>query len=457
MEFNSKDINASWKEISIYLYIFTIALILLSLISDLLTVQKTYPHKINNITAIFIVITSIIVFLTKSIPLHLNYCIISYTILANILISNLLNIHSEDLYFFLLRDTLSIILLAPILGIVVNKVHTIIFASLFMGFYTTIVIITGNIFLEKNLGTICILVLGYSICMYFVILFLERSLSKQKWLNNQVNLQNQELTMQAKTLGEINQLLSKQTIEIRTQQEEFKKLNSTKDKFMSLFAHDLKSLMSSIIGFSQILEKQYDNLSEEKRKKFISIIKTSSVSTYSLLENLLEWSRSQSNNIAYSPTKIKIGDIVNDVFSQLEPNARKKQIALIDSTNKNTEVFADKYMITTVLRNLASNAIKYSKEGSNVEIGNKITDSSWVELTVSDNGVGMTEEQVKSLFKIENAESTVGTKGEKGTGLGLLICVDFIKKHNSSIHVKSSPGKGSVFSFKIDLAIKEDS
>lgn len=454
MDKDKKDIKDSWEEIRKYFYIFTLLITTLAIIVDLFTVQSAFFHKINNISTLILLCLSFLLFLFRTISLSLNYGIIAYIILANIIIANSLNINTEELYFFLLRDTLSIILLLPIVGIVSNKINTIILGALFMSFYTFIVMFTDNTFLEKALGTVLILVLGYSICMYFILRFLERSFSKQELLNNQVNLQNQELTIQAKSLSEINQLLSKQTIEIRSQQDELKKLNSTKDKFLSLLAHDLKSPMSSIIGFSEILENKYDTLDETKRKRFISIIKTSSVTTYSLLDNLLEWSRSQSNNIAYSPQNIKIGDIVTDVFTYLEPNAHKKQINLINSTDKEVDIFADKYMITTVLRNFASNAIKYSDQGCNVEISSKIEDS-YLELSISDNGVGMSGEKVNTLFKIENTESTIGTNGEKGTGLGLLICKDFLEKHNSQIEVTSSKGKGSTFSFKVDLAQKK--
>jgi signal transduction histidine kinase len=403
------------------------------------------------ITSISFIIIIFLLLLSHSMSLETKYGITLYAILIYCLYYTSINLNNKTLTDNILRNTAISIILIPITGLLIPKIHILIFNGLLTAYYlfTALMLKIGLIY--DNLPTLVLFNLLFAAYSYFSINILKSNFLKHARISNKVTMENLELSQQANTLSEINKLLSLQTSEIRIQQKELQKLNSTKDKFLSLFAHDLKTPINSIIGFTELLELKYDSLSDSKKLKYIQVINSSAQTTYNLLENLLEWSMSQSNNIAYNPQDLDLNNIVDEVFNLLNPVAERKEIRLIKNNINNLHIKADKYMLTTVIRNLVTNAIKYSKAHSSIIIS-ATQDQSKASISIKDKGVGMTESQVKSLFRIESTKSTIGTRGEKGTGLGLLICHDFIQKHNSKMKVSSSPNEGTTFSFDIQLA-----
>ena len=235
--------------------------------------------------------------------------------------------------------------------------------------------------------------------------------------------------------------------QINDQREELSKLNATKDKLFSIIAHDLKNPFHSIMGFSELLIHNMDSFEADKRKEFIQLIHESSASAYSLLENLLEWARTQTNRINFQPSMIAIPTLAREVFQIMNMHAKSKNIHLILKEDLNgRKVYADQNMIFTVIRNLVSNAIKFSNPGGEVIIS--IHESNGLlEFSVTDTGVGMSVEQKNKLFQLDQLQSAAGTSGETGTGLGLIVCHEFIKIHEGEIKVNSEAGKGSTFSF----------
>jgi PAS domain S-box-containing protein len=239
--------------------------------------------------------------------------------------------------------------------------------------------------------------------------------------------------------------------QIESQRDELKKLNATKDRFFSIIAHDLKNPFHSIMGFSDLLTRNYDNIEEEKKKEFISLIKESSSSAYSLLENLLNWARTQTNRIKYSPSSINVTGIIREVYQLLNVQAQNKKVEIsIPDNNENIYAFADYNMVFTVIRNLMNNALKFTKEGDTVSISANPVKGR-LKISISDTGIGMTKEEKKNLFNLDELQSTDGTSGEPGTGLGLIVCREFILIHGGDIEVKSEKGKGSTFSFSLPL------
>jgi signal transduction histidine kinase len=225
-------------------------------------------------------------------------------------------------------------------------------------------------------------------------------------------------------------------------------LNATKDKFFSIIAHDLKNPFNSIIGFSDLLlekvqEKDYDGIEE-----FAGQIRNSSQLAMDLLTNLLEWSRAQTGKIEFTPESVEIGSLIDEVTQLLNDTAKQKSITISDKNRHNASVIADKNMITSILRNLVSNAIKFTHPGGQIVISTEQMPNECL-VTVSDNGVGIKQETIEKLFRIDQNSSTMGTQNEKGTGLGLLLCKEFIEKHSGKIWVESDPGKGSKFHFTI--------
>jgi len=233
---------------------------------------------------------------------------------------------------------------------------------------------------------------------------------------------------------------------------ELSELNASKDKFFSIIAHDLKNPFNSIIGFSEMLTEEIRSGDHERIKEYAGIINTSSVLTLRLLENLLEWANAQTGKILFNPIPINLKELFNEEFRMLNDMATGKNIELIISFADNLTIIADKNMIRTILRNLISNAIKFTHKNGKVEV-KAIIDNRQVEISVSDSGIGMTQETIAKLFRIDSNLSTSGTENEKGTGLGLLLCKEFIEKHGGKIWVESESGKGSIFKFFLPLDV----
>jgi len=236
--------------------------------------------------------------------------------------------------------------------------------------------------------------------------------------------------------------------EIKLKNEELTNLNATKDKFFSIIAHDLKSPFNSIIGFSGLLSRQIQEKDFAGIEKYAGIIQNSSQQAMDLLMNLLEWSRSQTGRIVFTPENIDLSALINQSIEFFYGSAQQKSITIYAEIAVTRSLYADKAMINTILRNLISNAIKFTKTGGEIIVSAEQIPHEIV-VTVSDNGVGMDTGSIAKLFRIDQNHSTLGTEKEKGTGLGLLLCSEFVEKHGGRIWVESTPGKGSKFSFTI--------
>jgi signal transduction histidine kinase len=243
-------------------------------------------------------------------------------------------------------------------------------------------------------------------------------------------------------------------LELQFARETLKALIAAREKFFFIIAHDLASPLQFLLLSSDFLYSEYDTLSEEMRKDYIRRFYNNASQLTSLLENLLSWYQSQKNTIQYQPEKIDIGVLVKESIELLKENAPKKNIAVSSQIQENTAAFADKYMIRTVIRNLLSNAVKFTHPGGKVNVfadSSKTSGDNSLEITVADNGVGIREEDIAGLFRIDVHKTTPGTADEKGTGLGLILCKEFVEKNNGSIQVTSTPGKGSCFTITLPI------
>lgn len=227
------------------------------------------------------------------------------------------------------------------------------------------------------------------------------------------------------------------------------KSNSTKDTFISILAHDLRSPFSSLKGFSEMLLLDFKNFDKDEIKKMIGYIHTSAKETYNLLDNLLEWSRSQRDSIPFNPYKTSLYPIINETCLLSDFSAKEKNTKIIINVAKDIEADFDTEMMKTVIRNIINNAVKFTENGA-ITIS-AINDENNVTIEISDTGTGMTQETIDSLFVIGKTQSKTGTKGEKGTGFGLLLCKEFIDKHNGTIKVQSTKGEGSLFTIQIPI------
>jgi signal transduction histidine kinase len=230
--------------------------------------------------------------------------------------------------------------------------------------------------------------------------------------------------------------------------EELQDLNATKDKFFSIIAHDLKSPFNSITGLSEIILNEARHLDISAIEQYAGIINSTSANTYRLLENLLDWARVQQSRMPFSPGPVLLKNVINEVTELLIEQANSKMIAIISYVPENLIVLADENMLKTIFRNLISNAVKFTPVNGKVEI-NAIHHDNEIVISVRDNGTGIKSEDIGKLFKIGANFTKRGTENEKGTGLGLILCKEFVEKHGGDIRVESEEGKGSTFIFRL--------
>jgi two-component system sensor histidine kinase/response regulator len=237
---------------------------------------------------------------------------------------------------------------------------------------------------------------------------------------------------------------------LKVSEDNLRNLNATKDKFFSIIAHDLKNPLGNFKDVTKLLHESYTDFTEEERIEYLELIKESSNSIYSLLENLLEWSKTQRGQIHYNPIHFEIYDIVNNTINLLHLAADNKKIELKNSIGSPSIVFGDANLLNTVIRNLISNSIKFTPVNGKVEINLNI-DGIFNVVSIKDSGVGMSQSTIDKLFRIDVSVTTLGTAQETGTGLGLILCKEFVEIHKGKIWVESELGNGSTFFIKIPI------
>ncbi len=236
---------------------------------------------------------------------------------------------------------------------------------------------------------------------------------------------------------------------IKKTNQELEKINTEKDKFFSIIAHDLRSPFQGLIGLTEIMASDYSNLSPAQIAKYNTSIHRLVINLYTLLENLLEWSQLQKGTILFTPREVNLSDIILQSIETIKQRAIQKQITIRSAIPLSQKVYADERMLNSVLRNLLSNAVKFTGKGGTIIGEARESDDGSVEIAVTDSGVGMSKEAIGRLFKIGEKVSTLGTDNEPSTGLGLLLCKEFVEKHGGTIWVESEEGKGSTFFFTL--------
>ena len=254
-----------------------------------------------------------------------------------------------------------------------------------------------------------------------------------------------QLLLQLREMEEINTSLEL-LVEQRTNK--LVEIVSTNGKFLSIIAHDLRSPFSSIIGILELLKMSLKEFNKNEIEEYVDIVYKSANNTLVLLDNLLVWAVSQNKEKNFKPVKINLYELLREEIENLKTLASQKQITLSHLIKPEVNVTADLQMVKTILRNLISNAIKYTNVNGEIVI-NACELKKFVEVTVKDNGIGISDENMRKLFKIDAFHSTPGTHDEKGTGLGLLLCKEFVELHGGSIRIESESGKGSIFSFTL--------
>ena len=250
----------------------------------------------------------------------------------------------------------------------------------------------------------------------------------------------------------VNHLLETKNKTIEQSENELRRLNAAKNKFFSIIAHDLKNPFHTVMGYSYLLSQEYNSFTEEERRKFADDIHHSTNNIFRLLQNLLEWSRSQTGRLTFTPREIELKLVVDNSVNVLRSLADQKNIRIEINLDQNLKLFADPQMIETVLRNLVNNAVKFTPENGQIKIEACQTDGQ-ITVSVKDSGIGISAEDAQNLFKIDSTVKRKGTNNEDGSGLGLILCREFVAKNNGNIWVCSTAGEGSSFFFTVPSSV----
>lgn len=270
--------------------------------------------------------------------------------------------------------------------------------------------------------------------------------------SDKISTQNAQLKAAKEEIEEQNNLLEHQKKELEFKNKELNEHIRTKDKFMSIIAHDIKNPINSLIGFSELTYLNYKKYNDEKLGKFLELINRSAKNLFNLVNNLLEWAMSQSGNIEVYAEVFNMNELIDQNVRLVQVMLKSKKIRLNYTQEEDFNVFADLSMINTVVRNLLNNAIKFTPENGEITINCSEEIKGFITCEISDNGVGMSQEKVGNLFRLDAQNSTKGTNNEAGTGLGLLLCKEFIAKNKGKIFVSSKEGAGTTFSILLPKA-----
>ena len=283
---------------------------------------------------------------------------------------------------------------------------------------------------------------------------LKSSETQYKNLAEELELKVRERTSELENMNFLlNQELNERNIAeqaLKKSEARLRELNATKDKFFNIVAHDLKNPFTSLLGSTELLFDNIQHMDNEQIKKLAQILNDSAKGGYAILQNLLDWSRSQTGLLKFTPQRVNMKNLIDENILNMHLFAANKEINLNTDIDKDLFILADKNMMNTIVRNLLNNAVKFTHRGGKVDIkvfrnGNEVT------VSVKDNGVGISARNINKLFRIDTKYQVPGTDKEQGTGLGLKICKEFIEKHNGKIWVKSSLNKGSEFIFTIPV------
>jgi len=266
--------------------------------------------------------------------------------------------------------------------------------------------------------------------------------------NEEINQQKAEIEAQRDYIEQKNKEISDALIQIQKQKEQLEEVNQSKDRFFSIIAHDLRSPINSLLGFTNLLSNYADAMTTDEVKKISNDLNKSLQNVLQLIEDLLTWARSQMNKVDFKPENISINQIIKEDLELSTILFHKKEVTLKTEIEPNLNAFADADHVKFILRNLITNALKFTNRLGEVCI-KASNNGKFIQIDVLDNGVGMPKSFQDTLFKMDTVKSTTGTDNEKGTGLGLLLCKEFIKKNGGDIWVESEEGKGSCFSFTL--------
>lgn len=459
---NVQNIRSYIKGGAIIIYIATSLMTYLGLILDIFKLDFENQIVIRNSITLSIILISNILFILRSIKLPLSFAIIVFSLIFNILIGAFTIPFEENIVLFFFRNSFFVIYLMVLSYLIVNKLSGIIITLLYVITFSLLTIVTRNSFLLESIFLMLTVFTCFSIVSYFFVKSFEQSIKEQLEKNRVIEQQNQIANETNMLLKERQDRIYKQTKELESQKKvlgknnkKLKEVVATKDKFFSIIAHDLKNPLNTLIGFSELLYEKNFQFDSPRYDKMIESIYFNAKNTYALLENLLLWSRMQTGSIQENPTDIDLEELFEGASILLENMHKQKGIILTSNFGPENVVYADPFMLNSVINNLLTNAIKFTPQKGKIHFSTQPNNST-LQVCISDTGVGIPEEEIPKLFHIDHNYSTNGTNQEKGTGLGLLLCKEFINRNHGKIWVESKVNVGSKFYFTLELYKKKN-
>jgi signal transduction histidine kinase len=295
---------------------------------------------------------------------------------------------------------------------------------------------------------------GFFISLTGIYLFANVYFNQITEANNKLRMQNQHLTKIKEDLLVYQQKIKRQNSELEEKNKKLEELTATKNMFLAIISHDLRSPFNSLLGLTEILILNKEQINDQETLRLINSIHESAEQAYKLVLNLLEWSRLESDRIEYQPERVNLSTLVKSNIELVKIQAKNKEITIrYNNGIHDCVVYADKNMINTVVRNLISNALKYTNKGGRIEIDCTCS-GEMCQVSIKDNGIGISEDLLEQILTDENKMSTKGTTGELGTGLGLVLCNEFARRNKGRISVESKLGKGSTFTLHLPVYVE---
>ena len=281
---------------------------------------------------------------------------------------------------------------------------------------------------------------------------------QERWVHGLGQLVLDSMNQPVKLIGTITDITNRKKAEaiIQLRNEQLLAVNAEKDKFFSIIAHDLRSPFNAFLGLTRIMVEDLPTLTLDEIQQIALTMRNSANNLFNLLENLLDWAKIQQGIIAFNPETVELTQVINDSLVMVFEQAKNKGIEIASQVDDGLTVYADVNILQTVIRNLVANAVKFTQKGGKVTLSARANSGGGTEVSVIDNGIGMTGDMVENLFRIDFKTCRRGTDGESGTGLGLIICRDLVKKLNGKLWVESEDGKGSSFRFLLPSAPQQE-
>ncbi len=393
---------------------------------DAILFPASYEVTLLNIACISLTFLSLIYHWVKKPEAELSLSLFAIVLLGNLIIAPFLQLNEPDFSDFYLRNSLIFWVIMPLLGLTVHRNFFLATVVTYLIQFSVILAISDEPFLSDSAATIFLVLIGY----VYVILYLLRTLkdSREKTDNLIEDLREKNKTLE-------------------DQKEQLNQLINTKNKLFSIIAHDLQSPFMGITGLSQMINESARNKELGKIEEYSEMISDTSIKTSNLLLNLLDWARSQKGDLKLNPQEVNLDVFVDETISLMHDHRKKKQIDL-KKENTDINLYADPNCLKTVLRNLLSNALKFTPDSGSIKISSQ-DKTEEVLVSVSDTGIGIEEDLLPKIFEDNSYYTTKGTNKEKGTGIGLSLCHDLITRHEGKIWVESQKDKGTTFYFSL--------